>query len=302
MLNFLKFIQRTKNEFENIEKIDKNKKTILSPKSVSQIFVNLSWIAQIEDLKLLPPFALSPHITRNLIPLLYSSNLPWIILIGKSGAGKGTLAEKLKKRFNYHVIPIGDINRAETSLTIKTSLAQKLEQIVKKKTFYSKEMAELTHGIIYRKLGLFIEDPENLFKKFKPISNHPIIFDNFPFSLPQLNSILDIIKKKSTQKFVLIEPLISDDESKRRLLNRIICASCHAIYNMITAPPKNPEICDSCSSKLSKRKDDTKKTILTKFDWYKEHVVHIVKRLMKEIPVYQMNQNQVRTFEKYLGL
>jgi adenylate kinase len=68
---------------------------------------------------------------------------------------------------------------------------------------------------------------------------------------------------------------VQDETIIKRLSSRREC-SCGSVYNMITNPPKNDEICDKCGKKLYVRKDDNPETIKNRLKVYNEQTKPLI--------------------------
>ena len=49
---------------------------------------------------------------------------------------------------------------------------------------------------------------------------------------------------------------VDADEVVRRVSGRRLCRECSTLYNEVTAPPKQPGVCDDDGSELYQRDDD----------------------------------------------
>lgn len=77
-----------------------------------------------------------------------------------------------------------------------------------------------------------------------------VILDGYPRSAEQASYLDSIAPVRAA---ILIA--ISDTEAVARIANRRSCA-CGAVYNLVTNPPRVPDICDRCGKHLDVRDDD----------------------------------------------
>tara|TARA_Y100000310_G_scaffold55919_1_gene51247 strand:+ start:125 stop:769 length:645 start_codon:yes stop_codon:yes gene_type:complete len=181
---------------------------------------------------------------------------PVIIILGPQGSGKGTQGKKLAKKLDIPYLEAGKLLRAESDLDT--------------------EQGKFIASIIHK--GGHLEDKDiNSFMadKLKEIykSSKGYALDGYPRSYGQAEASDSVAKPTHV---LLID--IPDKESIRRLSARRQCPKDGKIYNMITAPPKNNETCDDCSTKLVRRDDDTQEAIQKRLDWYHKDTKPLVGR------------------------
>ena len=104
-----------------------------------------------------------------------------VVIFGPPGAGKGTQAQNIVKKFNLHQVSTGDLLRNE--IKNKSEIGKEIEEIISKGDF-------ATDDIVNKLIKNIIFDPQ---KKDK------LIFDGYPRSLSQAKN-LDILLDSSNQK------------------------------------------------------------------------------------------------------
>ena len=108
-----------------------------------------------------------------------------VVIFGPPGAGKGTQAQNIVKKFNLHQVSTGELLRTE--IKNKSDLGKELEEIISKGDF-------ATDDIVNKLIENIIFDPQ---KKNK------LIFDGYPRSLSQAKN-LDLLLVSSGQKIDFI--------------------------------------------------------------------------------------------------
>jgi len=190
-----------------------------------------------------------------------------LILLGPPGAGKGTQAKKLELEFGYKQVSTGDLLR---------KAVQEGTQIGKMAADYIKKGALVPDDIIIKLV------------KGALLQHERFILDGFPRNISQANMLEDLLSEIHARLQYVILLSVSDDEIVRRLLARRVCPVCGRVYNLLTSPPKNDNICDDCGVPLVKREDDNEETIRNRLKVYREETAPLIdyyrkKRILKEV-------------------
>ena len=193
-----------------------------------------------------------------------------IILFGPPGAGKGTQATKVVKKFNLHKVSTGDLLREE--IKNNTDLGNKIKSMMDAGSFIS-------DNIINDLITKVISN-----KKFY----NRLIFDGYPRNLKQGKN-LDSQIKKYKQKISCVLSLNVDKESIiKRISGRQICVNCGLIFNEYYYPASSKN--HSCDPKfLNKRSDDNKKTIINRFETYLNKTLPILDFYKEQNLLHQIN-------------
>ena len=193
-----------------------------------------------------------------------------IILFGPPGAGKGTQATKIVKKFNLHKISTGDLLREE--IKNNTDLGNKIKSMMDAGSLIS-------DNIINDLITKVISN-----KKFY----NRLIFDGYPRNLKQAKN-LDSQIKKYKQKISCVLSLNVDKESIiKRILGRQTCINCGLIFNEYYYPASSKN--HSCDPKfLNKRSDDNKKIIINRFETYLNKTLPILDFYKEQNLLHQIN-------------
>jgi adenylate kinase len=98
-----------------------------------------------------------------------------------------------------------------------------------------------------------------------------VLFDGFPRTLAQAKGLAAFAPVD-----VVVFLAIAKDEVVRRLSSRRVCASCGAVYNLITQPPQVAGRCDRCGGDLVQRPDDRPDVIARRFEVYERDSAPLV--------------------------
>ncbi|MGB4985576.1 MAG: adenylate kinase [Erysipelotrichaceae bacterium] len=173
-----------------------------------------------------------------------------LLIMGAAGAGKGTQAEKIVKKYKLAHISTGDMLRKE--IANNTVLGVKAKEYIDGGHLVPDDVVI---GMVKNRLNE--KDCDNGF-----------LLDGFPRTLQQAQSfaiILDGLGKKVTH---VINLEVDFDILTERITGRRICPSCKSIYHITAKPSKVAGICDNCQTELIQRSDDTKEELAIRLAEY----------------------------------
>ena len=173
-----------------------------------------------------------------------------LILFGPPGAGKGTQAQFLVKKYMIPQISTGDMLRA--AVKSQTPLGIQAKAIMESGGLVSDEVVL---GIVQERLSL--QDCDNGF-----------ILDGFPRTVPQALSLENILSGLGRAIDHVISLDVDNDEIIQRLSGRRACSVCGKGYHIINDAPKNEAVCDVCGGVLVQREDDKESTVKFRLDVY----------------------------------
>jgi len=171
-----------------------------------------------------------------------------IILMGLPGAGKGTQASKIIKKYPIPHISTGDMFR----LAIKngTELGKEAKSYMDKGELVPDEV---TIGIVKERLSQ--SDAKDGF-----------LLDGFPRTVEQAEALNGIMKELGTKIDKTIYVEVTEEELMNRLTGRRICEVCGTTYHPVFNPPKQEGVCDLDGGKLYQREDDNPETVANRLE------------------------------------
>jgi adenylate kinase len=181
-----------------------------------------------------------------------------LVLLGPPGAGKGTQAEVLSKKYGIPHISTGDM----------------LRKVVKKKTPWGlKANSYMARGELVPDEIVVEIVKERLSDKD---AKKGFILDGFPRTKRQAESLDEVLKKSDMPIDLVLYFHTSEEVSIKRLSGRRVCKSCGANFHVTNIPPKKEDICDYCSSRLIQREDDKEATVKNRLRVYKKETAELI--------------------------
>lgn len=173
-----------------------------------------------------------------------------IVLLGPPGAGKGTQAELIVKKYGIPQISTGDIFRA--NIKNGTELGKKAKEYMDKGELVPDELV-----VDLVKDRLEQDDCKDGF-----------MLDGFPRTVFQAEELTKIMGTKNLS----IDYVLNIDVAPEKLIDRIagrrVCKSCGATFNVNTKPTAKEGICDTCGGEVYQRADDNRETVENRINVY----------------------------------
>lgn len=181
-----------------------------------------------------------------------------VVLLGFPGAGKGTQARKLSDAFRVPDIATGDMFRSAVTQGTRMGMAAK-------KFMDRGELVpdDVTIGIVEERLSA-------------PDAAVGFVLDGFPRNVHQATAFDAILAKMGRTLDAVIEISVPREMLIKRLTQRRTCANCQASFQLESAPPKSPDVCDRCGGPLIHRDDDSEKTVARRLAVFEEQTAPLV--------------------------
>lgn len=182
-----------------------------------------------------------------------------ILLVGKNGAGKGTLLDKFmeEKGDKYRIVAMSNlltkVKETDPELWAKIDAIMKAGDLV-------------PDSII---LGIIEKELEG--------ERRSIIFDGFPRTQAQAKAMIEY----GLTPDAIIEVDLPDEIVVKRLTERRVCSKCRKSYTVAGGynPPKVADTCDDCGAPLIQRPDDEEKVVRKRLVQYQEQTYPVIEIL-----------------------
>jgi adenylate kinase len=173
-----------------------------------------------------------------------------LILLGPPGAGKGTQASAIVKRYNIPHISTGDIFRMN----------------IKENTPLGKEVKHYLDAGLLVPDELVVDIVKDRIKKSD--CKNGFLLDGYPRTIKQAEVLDEELAKMGTKLDAAINIFLDTQLLIERAVGRRLCKNCGATYHIKFHPPKQLGICDKCGGELYQRDDDKEETIKKRIEVY----------------------------------
>ncbi|WP_100008047.1 adenylate kinase [Staphylococcus pseudintermedius] len=171
-----------------------------------------------------------------------------IILMGLPGAGKGTQASEIIKKYSIPHISTGDMFRK--AIKDETELGKEAKSYMDRGELVPDEV---TVGIVKERIS---EDD----------AKKGFLLDGFPRTIEQAEALNSILEELGRTIDAVVNIEVPEEELMNRLTGRRICETCGTTYHLVFNPPKVEGICDIDGGKLYQREDDNPETVANRLE------------------------------------
>lgn len=182
-----------------------------------------------------------------------------LILLGGPGAGKGTQANYITKKYNIPQISTGDMLRA--AVKAGTELGLKAKKIMD-------EGGLVSDDIIIGLVKDRIKEPD---------CANGFLFDGFPRTIPQA----DAMKEAGVDIDAVVEIAVDDEEIVKRMAGRRVHLASGRTYHIVFNPPKVEGKDDETGEDLIQRDDDQEETVRKRLKVYHDQTEPLVEYYSK---------------------
>ena len=197
-----------------------------------------------------------------------------LILMGAPGAGKGTQAAFLVKKFGIPQIATGDMFRA--AVKSGTELGKQAKACMDAGKLVPDEV---TIGIVRERLG-------------KDDCKDGFILDGFPRTVEQADALNKILADLGKTLTAVLNINVPSEDLIGRSVGRRVCRNCGATYHVEFNAPKVEGVCDECGGELYQRADDTVETMTNRLNVYVESTRPLIEYYKKAGVYYEVDGRQ----------
>lgn len=187
-----------------------------------------------------------------------------LILLGPPGAGKGTQAKILAKKFDIPQISTGDILRGavkeQSPMGIKAKGYMDAGSLVPD---------EVVVGIVKERLA-------------KPDCIKGFILDGFPRTVIQADALKLTLGGMGKAIEHVVSIVVDKEDLLARITGRRTCRSCGKGYHLSFDPPKTCGVCDECGGELFQRDDDSEATMRNRLEVYEKQTAPLISYYERE--------------------
>lgn len=186
-----------------------------------------------------------------------------IVLLGAPGAGKGTIAERLRQEFNLLHVSTGDLFRK--NIDQQTELGKQAQSYMSRGELVPDQV---TCSMVCK----YLNESQN---------DNGFILDGFPRTCAQAKALAHFLEEAGTPLDAAILVDCPDHVVIARITSRRVCPNCGRSFNVVSMKPIKEGICDSCGCGLVQRSDDNPETVASRLKNFHE----------KTSPLIQYYQN-----------
>jgi adenylate kinase len=182
-----------------------------------------------------------------------------LVLLGPPGAGKGTQAERIERRYDLAHLSTGEMLRA--AVAAGTEVGRQAKAIMDAGRLVPDEV---NNDLVAER----IEQPD---------CAGGFVLDGFPRTVAQAEALDRMLAQRHSSLDAVIEFAVDDDALVERIAGRFACAKCGAGYHDHFKPTRAPGVCDACgSTELVRRKDDNAETVRARLEAYHQQTAPLL--------------------------
>jgi adenylate kinase len=175
-----------------------------------------------------------------------------LVMLGPPGAGKGTQAAHLQRKWRIPHISTGAMLRE--AVRAGTPLGRQVESVM------------AAGGLIDDELMMRLVEA----RLQQPDAARGFLLDGFPRTLPQAASLDAMMADRSA--LIVLELALADEAVVKRLASRLVCTDC----GVNRQDDEEYATCHDCGGPLVPRSDDREQVVRTRLEVYRKQTAPLV--------------------------
>jgi len=193
-----------------------------------------------------------------------------ILLIGPSGAGKGTQARLLAEKYGLKHLQSGEL--------LRNMAAQEDE-------FGRKVKEAMQHGFVPSE-WIF----EMIGKEFSRLEGQGVIIDGFSRKLSEIEMLYDVFQEQGRKLDFVFLINVPDEKVIERLLSRRVCRGCKQVFDADEL--EGAVVCPDCGGEIYTRDDDNLEAISRRLEDYKTQTMQVIDFIRKNDGIIEIDGDQ----------
>jgi adenylate kinase len=176
-----------------------------------------------------------------------------LVMLGPPGAGKGTQARQLRRRWSIPHISTGAMLRE--AVQAGTPLGREVGAIMERGGLIDDDVIT---RVVKERLG-------------QADTNPGFLLDGYPRTIPQARALDALVAGRAP--LIIIDIVLTEAEVVRRLASRMVCAEC----GTNAEDAGEGATCHDCGGPLVPRADDREQVVLNRLEVYRSQTEPLVK-------------------------
>ena len=175
-----------------------------------------------------------------------------LVMLGPPGAGKGTQARQLRRRWNIPHISTGAMLRE--AVQAATPLGREVGAIMENGGLIADEVIT---RVVQERLS-------------QSDTKAGFLLDGYPRTIPQAHALDEMVASRTP--LVIVDVVLTEAEVVRRLASRLVCAECGTNAQDTSEDAR----CHDCGGPLVPRADDREQVVLNRLEVYRTQTEPLV--------------------------
>lgn len=192
-----------------------------------------------------------------------------MVMLGPPGAGKGTQARQLRRRFNIPHISTGAMLRE--AVQAASPLGRQVAAIMESGGL-------IDDGVIIEVVRQRLQQPD---------TQQGFLLDGFPRTVPQAEALEGMLAGRAP--LVIVEVALTEAEVVRRLASRLVCEEC----GTNAEDAGEDATCHDCGGRLVPRADDREQVVVNRLKVYRTQTTPLVDYYADRRTFFRINGAQL---------